>query len=149
VGEEVQSQLRRFGPQGEIGELVEAWSRIVGDAIAHNAWPARLSRDRVLHVFASSSVWAFELTQLAPELQRRLRQALGDLAPVRLKFAVGPVPQTPVESKEETATAPTPSLEARAKGKQLAAAIEDEELRNLVARAAAASLSDAESDRTL
>jgi hypothetical protein len=128
--------------------LVEAWPGVVGEAIAQNAWPARLGRDGVLHVSVSSSSWAFELTQLSTELEGRLRDALGNDAPVRLRFAVGPLPEAPAASEDEQAQMKLPpSPAARAEAERLATPIEDEELRKLVAQAAAASLAKAESDR--
>jgi hypothetical protein len=140
--DEVGRQLGRFGPQGAISEVVAAWPGAVGEAIARNAWPARVYRDGTLHVATSSSAWAFELTQLAPELMARLGPLLGESAPKALKFSPGPVPESPT-LREETAVPVTrrePTPEERALAAALTAEIEDEELRDLVARAAAASL---------
>ncbi|MFN2472074.1 MAG: DUF721 domain-containing protein [Gaiellaceae bacterium] len=129
--------------------LVTAWPPAVGDAIARNAWPARLARDGTLNVATSSSAWAFELTQLEGDVRRRLRAALGNGAPVRLRFAPGPLPETSLEEPEEgAAAAPPVDAASRAEGERLAAAIGDEKLRKVVARAAAASLARAFSDRS-
>jgi hypothetical protein len=142
LGDEVGRQLGRFGPQGAISEIVAAWPGAVGEAIARNAWPARVSRDGTLHVATSSSSWAFELTQLAPQLMARLRPLLSESAPKALKFSPGPVPESPTSAEPGAVPAarndPTP--EERALATEMSAEIEDEELRDLVARAAAASL---------
>jgi hypothetical protein len=142
LGDEVGRQLGRFGPQGAIADVVAVWPGAVGDAIARNAWPARIARDGTLHVATSSSAWAFELTHLAPELLARLGSLLAESAPKALKFSPGPVPDsptlgggTPVPTSRRD---PTP--EERALAAAISAEIEDEELRKLVARAAAASL---------
>jgi hypothetical protein len=140
--EEIGRQLGRFGPQGAIADVVAVWLGAVGEAIARNAWPARVSRDGTLHVATSSSAWAFELTQLAPELLARLEPLLGESAPKALKFSPGPVPESPArrEGASVPARRPEPTPEERALAAAMSAEIEDEELRDLVARAAAASL---------
>ena len=148
LGDEIARELGRFGPAAGMADVVRVWPDVVGEVIARNAWPARLARDGTLHVAASSSTWAFELTHLETEILRRLREHLGEAAPPRLKFAPGPLPERPVEDAEEGGKAPAEaSLEQRAEGERLAAPIEDENLRKVVARAAAMSLARASSDR--
>jgi predicted nucleic acid-binding Zn ribbon protein len=141
IGDEVKSELARFGPAGAMGEVVAAWPAAVGEAIAANAWPARCARDGTLHVATASSVWAFELTQLEATIRARLSEHLSDGAPPRLRFAVGRLPE-PRTAEVEIAkrTVPEVSAEMREAAARIAAGIEDEELRELVARAAAASL---------
>jgi hypothetical protein len=144
----VRAELGRFGPQGGMAELIRVWPAVTGEAIAANAWPARIGRDGTLHVSVSSSAWAFELTQLVHRVLAQLREALGEAAPPRLRFAVGPLPETSVMPAQlASLEPPSPSERERAEAARLAAPIENEELRNLVARAAAASLARAESDR--
>jgi hypothetical protein len=140
IGGEVRRELDRFGPAGSIGALVDAWPAAVGEAIAANAWPARIARDGTLHVATSSSAWAFELTQLADTVRERLAAVLGESAPAALRFAPGPLPEpgAPSVARVER-TVPTPSRAARAVGEEIAAAIDDEALREAAARAAAAS----------
>ncbi|MBA2536292.1 MAG: DUF721 domain-containing protein [Actinobacteria bacterium] len=141
IGDEVRSELARFSPAGGMGDIVAAWPAAVGEAIAANAWPARSARDGTLHVTTSSSVWAFELTQLEATIRARLAEHLGDDAPPRLRFSVGRLPERSMESVETLApVVPKVSREVREAADRIAAGIEDEELRELVARAAAASL---------
>jgi hypothetical protein len=149
LGDEVGRQLGRFGPQGAIADVVAAWPEAVGEAIARNAWPARIARDATLHVSTSSSTWAFELAHLAPELLARLRELLHESAPKALKFTPGPIPESPTEGGGTPLPTPRrdPTQEERARADQISAEIEDEELRKLVARAAAASLAGQRSDR--
>jgi hypothetical protein len=147
VDAEVRRELGRFGPhEGDthadtIVAVVRIWPRAVGDTIARNAWPARIGRDGTLHVSTVSATWAFELGRLAPTILAQLGAELGAGAPTMLKFAPGAVPEAAAGPPEAGhPRAPAPSVEQRAEAAELAAEIEDEELRRLVARAAAASL---------
>src|SRR5205823_6263216 len=123
-----------FGPLSALAHLVEAWPRAVGPEIARNAWPARLGRNGTLSVHTSSSAWAFELAQL----ERRIRDSLGKLAPSKLRFVVGPLPEPATEPKGSARNVAAPSAEHRARASELAAGIGDENLRKIVAKAAAA-----------
>ena len=149
LGEHVRRELARFGPEARIGEVVPVWVDAVGTEIARNAWPARVARDGTLHVATSSSTWAFELAHLERDLLERLRAAAPDAGVERLKFAVGNLPEPALEDDARgPAPPPKPGPEELAKAAALAAEIRDEELRKLVAKAAAASLSRAVSDRS-
>jgi hypothetical protein len=145
----VRRELGRFGPaDGDMVEVVRAWPGVVGETVARSAWPARLARDGTLHVNAVSSTWAFELGRMAPTILEALRAELGEATPPALKFVPGPVPEPTVERPAEGAAGPPPaSAEHLAEGAEIAAAIEDEELRATVARAAAASLARAARER--
>jgi hypothetical protein len=141
IGDEVQRELKRFGPVGAMAEIVRAWPAAVGDSIARNAWPARVSRDGTLHVATSSSAWAFELGLLEAGIRERLEAALGADAPPRLRFAPGRLPEPPREPAGEGRIGPPePTPEDEREAASLAAPIEDENLRKVVAKAAAASL---------
>ena len=145
VGGEVARELGRFGPASGMAPVVEAWPEAVGPEIARNAWPGRLARDGTLHVHTKDSIWAFELTTRSEEI----RQRLGRLAPARLAFAAGPLPEHPVEPSERHRRRPTePAPELVAKAESLARGIRDEDLRKVVAKAAAMSLADALNDRS-
>jgi hypothetical protein len=144
IGGDVRREFGRFGPSGAIAEIVEAWPAAVGDSIARNAWPARVSRDGTLHVATSSSAWAFELGLLEADVRGRLGAALGGEAPPRLRFAPGRLPEPPPEVSGERTQGPlVPSIEHRRQADYIAGAIEDENLRKVVAKAAAASLEKA------
>jgi hypothetical protein len=140
----VRDELARFGPAAGIADLVAAWPAAVGRAIAANAWPARIARDGTLHVHTTSSAWAFELAQL----EATLRERLGELAPPRIRFAVGPVPEPAVETAEAVRRTPLePSADDVAQAAELVAGLDDENLRNLVSRAASLSLAKSRSGR--
>jgi Dna[CI] antecedent, DciA len=150
IADDVRLALRRFGPAEHMADIVRCWPTTVGGDIARNAWPARMSRDGTLHVAASSSAWAFELTQLEPTIRGRLRETLGGSAPKRLRFAPGPLPERGIEVGSAGRLAPPkPASTERARAAEIAAEIADPDLRDLVARAAAASLTSARSGRSL
>jgi len=144
LGGEVGRELRRFGPQAGIGEALEAWPAAVGDEIARNSSPARFQRDGTLVVHTRDAIWGFELTQRAAEISARL--------PGRppLRFVPGLLAEPgPEDAPEPPPPAPTATLEQAREADAWAAEIEDERLRELVARAARASLARAAADRSV
>jgi hypothetical protein len=144
VCRDVERELSRFGTIAGPMPLVDVWSAAVGPEIARNAWPARIARDGTLHVHTSSAAWAFELGQL----EDRIRVSLGDLAPARIRFAVGPLPEPSADEAEKSPRdVIRPSATHAEKAVEITAEIEDENLRKVVAKAAALSLAKADSDR--
>jgi hypothetical protein len=153
IGHEIERTLSRAGDGRalELTRLTDAWPRAVGDAVARQAWPLRIGRDGTLHVATSSATWAFELDRLAPEIAERLAALLGDSAPSRFRFRVGPIPEPGASSEPPPESQPHPretTPEAAAEAAHAAAEIEDPELRELVARAARASLARSRSGRS-
>ena len=76
-----------------MADLVERWPQAVGEAIARNAWPARIARDGTVHVNTADSVWAFELGHRAAEIAEKLGVP-------KVRFAPGPLPEPDVEPVE-------------------------------------------------
>jgi hypothetical protein len=145
VGKDVARELKRFGPASGMEPLVEVWPDAVGPEIARNAWPARLARDGTLHVHARDSIWAFELTSRAEEIRVRL----GRSAPRRVVFAPGPLPEiAPVPSEEQLRRPRKPTAAHIAEANSLVRGIRDEDLRKVVAKAAAASLARVAGDQS-
>jgi Dna[CI] antecedent, DciA len=145
VGAAVARELARFGATVGMAPIVEAWVDAVGPDIARNAWPARLARDGSLRVHTADSVWAFELGAKADEIRARL----GDVAPARLVFAPGPLPEPAPELHAEVrrqGVRPTARHELEAAS--LVRGISDENLRKVVAKTVAASLAAADSGRS-
>ena len=140
IGDEVRRELARFGPSAGMTEIVAAWPEAVGEAIAQNAWPARIGRDGTLHVHAADAIWAFELGQRAQEIAERVGVE-------RIRFAPGPLPGLSEEPPPARAPVPQPLPEHLERAAEITAEIEDEELRETVARAVAASLAREPSDR--
>lgn len=142
---EIGRELRRFGPAAGMAELLRAWPRVVGEGIARNAWPARFARDGSLVVHTADAVWAFELGQQAAEIAARL----GKLVQKGIKFVPGPVPEPSAETTDAAREPPPAATPTQARqAAQWAAEVEDPELRELVARAARASLARAAADRS-
>jgi hypothetical protein len=152
IGDHVERELSRSGSRDvlPLAALTAAWPEIVGDAISRNAWPLRIGRDGTLHVATTSATWANELAFLGDEIAERLRGRLGTGEPVRLKCAPGPTPETapPPESPPQAPpTVDAMPADVVSAANTAAASIDDPELRELVARAARASLLRAPSGR--
>ena len=138
LGPDIKSELARYGPQAGMAELVERWPEVVGDAIARNAWPARIARDGTVHINTADSVWAFELAHRAPEIAERLGVP-------KVRFAPGPLPS---EAPEATLPEPIrPSADHERAAAEIAAGITDENLRESVQKAVSFSLARPPSDR--
>ena len=145
IGEQIRAELSRVGADSGAGDAVTAWPAAVGGEIARNAWPARITRDGTLHIHTQDSIWAFELTTRAEEIRSRL----GPAAPRRIAFAAGPLPEPEEDPLEASGRTPvTPTSEHIAKADSLTRVIRDEDLRKVVAKAAAASLADGDNDRS-
>ena len=145
IGGAVRRQLARFGAPSRIGGVVDAWPVAVGDLVARNAWPARVQRDGTLVVHAKDAVWAFELGHRSAEILGRLGQ---DVRAIR--FVPGPIPEATLEEPGPASASPVrATAEQREQGAALAAGIADEELREQVAKAAAASLARAADGRSV
>jgi Dna[CI] antecedent DciA-like protein len=145
VGDSVSRELGRFGATSGAAAIADAWPAAVGGEIARNAWPARVMRDGTLVVHASSATWAFELGHL----EGQIRESLGSTAPPKLRFIVGPLPEPAADEEATPRNAVEPSDEDVATAAALASPIADENLRKIVAKAAALSLASAASDRSL
>jgi hypothetical protein len=123
---------------GKIAVDSETWRDAVGDRIAAHARPGRLRRG-VLTVYASSSVWAQELTFLADELVCRLKDGGVRLSAVRLVVGGDQRPRDPCPARralpQPAVRVPLPkSLQQRLAG------VDDPQLRRIIAEAAASSL---------
>jgi hypothetical protein len=140
LGDELRRELNALGPNAAMSETTAAWPDAVGPDIARNAWPARFQRDGTLIVHTRDAVWAFELGHRAP--------AIGERLPGRpaLKFVPGPLPE-PGAPEEAVPPRPAATLEEERQAAEWASSIADEELREAVARAAAASLATRRCDR--
>jgi hypothetical protein len=115
----------------------------VGPEIARSAWPARFTRDGTLIVHTRDSVWAFELTQRAGEIQERLEEVNA------IKFVPGPLPEATVEAARATPQGSPPASPAQVEeAARLASGIENDALREIVTRAIEKALARAPNDRS-
>jgi predicted nucleic acid-binding Zn ribbon protein len=78
-----------LAPVSGLAALQRAWPEVVGEALAAQAHPSS-ERAGVVTVTCSSSVWAQELTLMAPELAGRLNAALGPDVVRELRFRAAP-----------------------------------------------------------
>ena len=146
----VRGALRSAGvpDAGALAGVVRVWPAAVGDAISRAAWPQRIARDGTLLVAASSATWAFELGLLADEILGKLAAAVGEGAPTAIRFSPGAVPSPPAPVGGAAVAVPPEIDDAtRLLAAELTLAMTDDELRATIARAAAASLARAASDR--
>jgi hypothetical protein len=135
LGDELRRELGALGPNAAMSETTSAWPAAVGPDIARNAWPARFQRDGTLIVHTQDAIWAFELGHRAADISARLP------GHPPLKFVPGPLPE-PAAPEQAVQERPTATLEEERQAAEWAAPIDDAELREAVARAAAASLAN-------
>ena len=117
-----------------MSETLAAWPDAVGAEIARNAQPARFQRDGTLIVHTKDAIWAFELGHRAAQISDRLPGTPS------LKFIPGPLPEPAPAPETSGAPLPAATVAEQRQAAQWASAIEDEGLREAVARAAEASL---------
>jgi len=153
IGGEIDRELARSGSRDAIplAAITAAWPGAVGAAVARQAWPLRLGRDGTLHVAVASSTWAHEPDLLQDAILDGLRARLADATPPAVRFAVGPIPEPPTRIEDAAVDSNLPPIavppEIESAAVAAASEIDDPELRELVARAARASLVKARSDR--
>ncbi len=140
LGPDIRAELGRYGPQAGMAELVERWPEAVGEAIARNAWPARIARDGTVHINTADSVWAFELGHKAIEIA-------GKLGVEKLRFAAGPLPEADDEPAVSSPVETTPQDDERARA--IASSISDENLRESVQKAVSLSLARGREDTAI
>ncbi len=121
------------------------WEKLVGPRIADRSSPERLEPDGTLVVRVPTSVWAQELSLLSATILERVAQ-LG-LRASRLRTIVGAAPQqlrpTAQRHVRRLVAAPVPLPPSV---RESVAEIEDQALRESVAAAATASLSEVAAD---
>tara|TARA_B100000686_G_scaffold287648_1_gene313239 strand:+ start:824 stop:1294 length:471 start_codon:yes stop_codon:yes gene_type:complete len=141
----LESELIRLGAKDNVLAVTHSWPEAVGPEIARNAWPARIRRDGTLVINTRTSVWAFELNQMAEEIRVRLKPE-----PSQIKFVVGVVPE-PVGKKEDLEKKPlkSPTPESAKSAKSLASEVTSDSVRKALEKAASLSLSNPHDDRTI
>jgi hypothetical protein len=152
LGREVERELARSGSRDAIplASITAVWPDAVGETVARKAWPLRLSRDGTLHVATASATWAHELGLLQDQIRAALDARLGDAAPSGLRFAAGPIPEPGVPEPTPAAVATEPPEvppEILPDAALAGLEIDVPDLRELVSRAARASLLRARSGR--
>ena len=141
LGEEIRAEMHRVGAESGVGDAGSTWLAAVGEEIACNAWPARTQADGTLVVHVRDAIWGFELTQRAAEISGRLPGR------PRLRFVPGELPEAPTDPSPPPPAEATP--EQAQEAASMAAAIEDPNLRESVAKAIKAALVRASDDRSV
>ena len=115
-------------PELALKVLEAAWPRVVGPELARRTELVALEGGS-LWVRVPDPSWRKVLHRMSGDLRHRLRRAVGDMAPGRLAFVLGPVaePEAPAATPPEAAE-PGPPSAALASA---AEAIADPELRRL------------------
>ena len=72
----VTALAERLQPQTTLSSVPRVWPEVAGEAVAAEAQPVS-ERAGTVTIACRSAVWAQELTLLAPDLVRRLNEALG------------------------------------------------------------------------
>jgi len=141
VGEQIRAELTRVGADSGAGDAVTAWPAAVGEEIARHAWPARTQPDGTLVVHVRDAIWGFELTQRAGEISDRLPGR------PRLRFTPGPLPDSTPELPPPAPVEVSPEHAREAAA--MTAGIEDQNLRESVAKAIKTALARASNDRSV
>jgi len=123
--------------------VITEWTELVGPRIAQRTRPDRIA-DRVLWIEVATSAWLQELNLLKPQLLKGLLERLGEPAlfdDLKLRLAGGPrrAIAAPPRGRRRPAPAPLPPPRpatgaAREAIVREVAAVDDEELRELIAR---------------
>jgi hypothetical protein len=133
--------------------LVTGWENIVGTALAENCWPDRLTfppgrRDGgTLRIMASGGM-ALELQHMEPQLLERINSHFGYRAIERMTIIHAPPGRKPAVPGRKPAKQPSraPAPEARDAVAKALLAVEDPEMRAVLARLGHAVISDPKSD---
>jgi len=135
--------FRRITDQVRGERIVTEWTELVGPRIAQRTRPDRIV-DRVLWIEVASSAWLHELSLLKPQLLRGLLERFGAPAlfdDLRLRLAGGRRRDavTVPRGRRHPAAAPQPPARpatgaAREAIVSEVAAVDDDELRELIAR---------------
>ena len=149
VGSIVNGVLDARGWRGKVLEkmAVELWSEVVGDPINHHTLAQRFTNG-TLYVRARSPQWTHELHFLEARIIARLNGRLRQPIVQKIRASVTAPPGTPKSKlkpdwedptfpaaphKDKRAPVPTDDV-AALRGRELAADIEDEEMREVMAR---------------
>jgi predicted nucleic acid-binding Zn ribbon protein len=77
-----------LAPATTLAKVQGCWGDVLGEALASECRPVS-ERQGAVTVACRSSVWAQELSMMAPDLVGRLNEALGGTAVGELRFRVG------------------------------------------------------------
>jgi predicted nucleic acid-binding Zn ribbon protein len=79
--------LQRAAPKTRLAAVQSVWGEVVGERVAAAARPVS-ERDGTVTIACSDPVWVQELDLMQEQLQKGLRDRLGEEAPRSLRFRV-------------------------------------------------------------
>lgn len=144
IGDLLGRATRRLarGSDSVLTSVRAAWPEASGPGTVNHAYPIRRSRAGVVTVACTDAVWAQELDMRTDELLDRLGRILGDpdaVAGLRFVVADHAIPE-PDPGPRPARDLPPPAPDSMAAAEAMVTGIDDPELRDLVARAAARSI---------
>lgn len=80
-----QAALQRAAPKTRLAAVQAVWTEVVGERLGEVAQPVS-ERDGVVTVVCADPVWTEELDLMSAQLERALRERLGETAPTSLRF---------------------------------------------------------------
>jgi len=83
----LRAALEKAAPKTRLAAVQAVWEDVVGGRLAAAAQPFS-ERDGTVTIVCEDSVWAEELDLMQDQLQRALRERLGEDAPRSLRFRV-------------------------------------------------------------
>jgi predicted nucleic acid-binding Zn ribbon protein len=89
AGGSIAALVEGLAPVSGLAALQSVWPQVAGEVVAAQAHPAS-EREGIVTVTCASSVWAQELTLMAPELTERLNAALQSEFVRELRFRAAP-----------------------------------------------------------
>ena len=141
LGELVPRALpRNAPPEAKLARVVALWERSVPHRVATNVTPVRLRGDTIF-LHTRSSVWAQEVSLLAPQLLEHVRARAPNLPFKKLAARVGPMPERrPVEEEVPVKVIPLAPEALPDEVKASLTRIADPELRATLTAAACSTL---------
>lgn len=87
ASEALRSALRQAAPKTRLAAVQSVWEEVVGERVAAVAQPVS-ERQGEVTIACADTIWAQELDLMQEQLQRGLREQLGEDAPSGLRFRV-------------------------------------------------------------
>ncbi len=134
---------RRLGLESKLLEsrIQREWPALVGEPIASNTWPDQI-RYKKLYLRVHNTVWLHQLTFLKPTLVQKLNSVAGTDLIADIVLRVGELPEAEqVSSPRDPGThAIIPSADLLAEASTHSAVVQDQDLRDRLARLMAHSI---------
>lgn len=126
--------------------LQKQWKGLVGEVVAAHTWPSRI-KFRKLHVAVDNSVWLHQLLYLKATLMENIQAQMEELQLEDIIFRIGELPESREDADDEPAEQAAVSPDVEKAAREYAQGINDEELRDSLARVIARALSSAQNQK--